>query len=102
MDGSRASCRESCLGLARDSCSRVLVGYTDFTFSHRSSNRCPAPRPFGSTNLTFQLHSYDLERRFAGAFGQVAMSVHVLHRPGFRVDVLRPTIRVGELAMGIR
>jgi hypothetical protein len=30
------------------------------------------------------------------------MSIHVLHRPGFRVDVLRLAVRVGELAMGIR
>src|ERR1700746_2401349 len=38
----------------------------------------------------------------AAPFGQLCMGVHVLHRPGFRVDVLRLAVRVGELAMGIR
>src|SRR6516162_5024283 len=53
------------------------------------------------TASTLQLDLDDLEWRAAGAFRQVGEGVHVLHRSRVRVDVLTPTIRVGELSMGV-
>jgi len=35
-------------------------------------------------------------------FPQVGKGVHVLHRPGLRIDVLAPPVWVGELGVGVR
>ena len=49
--------------------------------------------------LALQLDLDDFEWRFAGTFRQVRKGVHVLHRPGVRVDVLTPSVRVSELGV---
>ncbi len=54
-------------------------------------------RSWNCPNLPFQLDLDDLEWRFAGVFRQVGKGIHVLNRPGVRVDVFTPSVRVGEL-----
>jgi hypothetical protein len=47
------------------------------------------------TNLSFQLDDDYFKWFVAEAFRQVGKGVHVLHRPGACLDVLRPSVRPG-------
>jgi hypothetical protein len=72
----------------------------------KESENKPAPalksQLWNCVNLPLQLDLDDLETLFCLVLRQVSKGVHVLHRSGFRVDVLRFAIRVGELGAGVR
>ena len=51
--------------------------------------------------LTFQLDLDDLERYLARVLRKMGEGVHVHDAAGLRRDVLRPSVRVGELRIGV-